>query len=488
MTKVSKIVVCFILTICIVFNTTYNSYATPIFGSLLAGLTAVEVAKYGATLIAAVAGVGLAQEGFEHADDIMDEFEKAFEEAESIYKPESPKNPRNQFKEILKKLKQGMKEIEIPDELWGCVTSILGKKHEEVENVGSPPTAMDGMITGSIVENSVKHTSYNFKDGYIWMNSTLSDSCYVFLSAETDNRGDVSYYYTVMTMDKNASVICDSNLGKLESPSNVSPLKWAGYTYYSLGGTTTSNTLTFATGIDFFSFRRMTADDYVGCMLGNVPSDFVDLRSKKVQTNFNVSSYMKDALKNFNANSYDIVNNNTSYVENNQVYDNRVISIPDNYEDLIKQLNQNLISLEDFLNNFNVTPVFKTEDTNNDNKIDSHDKVTDKSRDKNGVPVNVNNKDLSAKFNLSPYSYPQLKNFFPFCLPWDMYKFFIILCEEPKAPVFEWTVPLSAMGGDLEDYNVKVDLSPFDELAKTCRKLMLFTFCFGLIFATKKFI
>lgn len=485
MKKIGKMTVCILLSVCIIVNTTYSAYSMEIAGAITAG-------KVFAILLG-IAGTGAVVSEIEHEKKLQEEFDKAFENAAGEYKPNDPKDPRNQFEEILKKIKRGMRQVEIPDELWSCVLDVLGKAKEENDNAssGAPPSALDGLVTGSVVENSVKHTSYDFKNHYIWMNATLSDSCYVFLSAVTDSRGDTQYYYIVCTMDENAGVASDSNFSKLNSPSNISPLKWSGYTFYNLGGINSSNPLTLATGVDFFSFRKFTNDDYIDCMLGNVPSDVIDLRSAPKETTFNMSDYMKEALggkNNFNPNTYDIVNNNTSYVENNYITNNRVIEIPDDFEELLKKLNDNIISLEDFLKNFNVTPVFKTEDTNKDGKVDSKDKVTKDSRDKNGVPVNVNNNNISAKFDLAPYSYPQLKNFFPFCLPWDLYAFFVILCEEPKAPVFEWTVPLSALSKDLKDYDFKVDLSPFDDAAKTCRQLMLFCFCVGLIFTTKKFI
>ena len=480
MKRIGKMTVCILLTVCIVVNTTYSAYSMEIAGTVITAelLRNIFLGIGGVATIAGAAG------------HVKEEFDKAFEEAAGEYKPNDPKDPRNQFEEILKKIKQGMRQVEIPDELWSCVLDVLGKAKEENDSAssGAPPTALDGLVTGSVVENSVKHTSYDFRNGYTWMNATLSDSCYVFLSAVTNSRGDTEYYYVVLTMDENAGVASDSNFSKLKSPSDTSPLKWSGYTYYNLGGMNSSLPLTLATGVDFFSFRKFNNDDYIDCMLGNVPSDVIDLRSASKETTFNMSDYMKDALSKFNPDNYDIVNDNTSYVENNYMTNNRVIDIPDDFEELLKKLNDNTISLEEFLKNFNVTPVFKTEDTNGDDKIDSHDKVTNNSRDKNGVPATVNNNNISAKFNLAPYTYTQLRFYFPFCLPWDFYAFFVILCEEPKAPVFKWTVPLSIFGGDLEDYDFKVDLSPFDDAAKTCRQLMLFCFCVGLIFATREFI
>ena len=77
-----------------------------------------------------------------------------------------------------------------------------------------------------------------------------------------------------------------------------------------------------------------------------------------------------------------------------------------------------------------------------------------------------------------------LKDFFPFCIPFDLYKFFSLLCAEPEAPVFTWVV--QDLSGN--SYPISVDLSKWDNFAALFRKLQLFVFIIGLAMSSRKFI
>ena len=82
-----------------------------------------------------------------------------------------------------------------------------------------------------------------------------------------------------------------------------------------------------------------------------------------------------------------------------------------------------------------------------------------------------------------PYAL-DLKDFFPFCIPFDLYKFFSLLCAEPEAPVFTWVV--QDLSGN--SYPISVDLSKWDNFAALFRKLQLFVFIIGLAMSSRKFI
>lgn len=77
-----------------------------------------------------------------------------------------------------------------------------------------------------------------------------------------------------------------------------------------------------------------------------------------------------------------------------------------------------------------------------------------------------------------------LKEFFPFCIPFDLYDFFTCLNADPVAPVIEWVIPLP--GGDT--YPLELDLSTFDPVAQLLRRLQLLLFCVGLAFKTRDLI
>lgn len=79
-----------------------------------------------------------------------------------------------------------------------------------------------------------------------------------------------------------------------------------------------------------------------------------------------------------------------------------------------------------------------------------------------------------------------LTDIFPFCIPFDIYEFLSILAAEPEAPVFHWKVPVPQLG---TEYEVEVDLSPWDNVAKLFRTLELLAFIVGLAMMTRdKFI
>ena len=77
-----------------------------------------------------------------------------------------------------------------------------------------------------------------------------------------------------------------------------------------------------------------------------------------------------------------------------------------------------------------------------------------------------------------------LKEYFPFCIPFDLYDFFTCLNADPVAPVIEWVIPLP--GGDT--YPLELDLSTFDPVAQLLRRLQLLLFCVGLAFKTRDLI
>ena len=77
-----------------------------------------------------------------------------------------------------------------------------------------------------------------------------------------------------------------------------------------------------------------------------------------------------------------------------------------------------------------------------------------------------------------------LKQYFPFCIPFDLYAFFTCLNAEPVAPVIEWIIPLP--GG--KTYPFEIDLSAFDSVAQILHRMQLLLFCVGLAFKTRDLI
>lgn len=84
---------------------------------------------------------------------------------------------------------------------------------------------------------------------------------------------------------------------------------------------------------------------------------------------------------------------------------------------------------------------------------------------------------------LTPYVV-DLRDFFPFCIPFDLYDFFSLLAAEPEAPVFHWEI--QDLAGNV--YPIDIDLSSWDTFALVFRKMQLLVFVIGLAMASRKFI
>ena len=76
---------------------------------------------------------------------------------------------------------------------------------------------------------------------------------------------------------------------------------------------------------------------------------------------------------------------------------------------------------------------------------------------------------------------------FPFCIPFDIYRFFSCLAADPVAPKF--TIPVITENSfGIPEYSIEIDFAMFDTVAAILRKMELLGFCVGLAFATNKLI
>ena len=85
----------------------------------------------------------------------------------------------------------------------------------------------------------------------------------------------------------------------------------------------------------------------------------------------------------------------------------------------------------------------------------------------------------------SSYLSPNLKEYFPFCIPWDIASIFQNFTAERKAPKFTFTLKSERFGFS-ED--IVVDLSTFDSVASILRLLELILFIIALAAATRALI
>ena len=82
--------------------------------------------------------------------------------------------------------------------------------------------------------------------------------------------------------------------------------------------------------------------------------------------------------------------------------------------------------------------------------------------------------------DIDKYQTPSLTNVFPFCVPYDVVKFFGVLNAEPKAP--KWTFDLDNFS---EGYKLTIDMSDYETIIVVFRYGMLGLFIIGLILITR---
>lgn len=77
-----------------------------------------------------------------------------------------------------------------------------------------------------------------------------------------------------------------------------------------------------------------------------------------------------------------------------------------------------------------------------------------------------------------------LRDFFPFCIPYDIYALLSLLAAEPEAPYFEFDVDIPIIDFT---WHIVIDLSPWDDVAAVLRTMELLLFIVGLGVATRNY-
>lgn len=75
-----------------------------------------------------------------------------------------------------------------------------------------------------------------------------------------------------------------------------------------------------------------------------------------------------------------------------------------------------------------------------------------------------------------------LRDFFPFCIPFDVRDMLKLLKSAPAPVSVTWTFDFGRVG----EYILEIDLREFDAIAETLRNMELLAFCIGLALATKR--
>lgn len=78
-----------------------------------------------------------------------------------------------------------------------------------------------------------------------------------------------------------------------------------------------------------------------------------------------------------------------------------------------------------------------------------------------------------------------LQNFFPFCIPWDIYAVLGMLQADPEAPVIEWEF---SFGHYADPYKITLDFNRYNTLASVLRASLFVLFLIGLVLKTRNLI
>lgn len=189
--------------------------------------------------------------------------------------------------------------------------------------------------------------------------------------------------------------------------------------------------------------------------------------------------------------AYDVVTSGRTW-DGADVAGDVVITMPDElttdipFQDLYDKVVAGDIPFTDVLDDAGVIPVDTTLDRdlvgggtisgaivdtaiNNAPTIDD----TKEETDENGQTAQ---RDIPMTFDLS--------KLFPFCIPFDIIDFLGVLSAKPVAPCIEWPIQYPTLNG-METYNLKIDLSEFDEVASLLREMETLVFIVGLAGITR---
>ena len=94
--------------------------------------------------------------------------------------------------------------------------------------------------------------------------------------------------------------------------------------------------------------------------------------------------------------------------------------------------------------------------------------------------------DVNVPDDMKDYT-PKLIDLFPFCIPFDIYRFLKCLAADPEAPVIDFPLITENSFG-IPPFTLHLDFSKFDSVAKVLRTMELLGFCVGLAFVTNNLI
>ena len=125
-----------------------------------------------------------------------------------------------------------------------------------------------------------------------------------------------------------------------------------------------------------------------------------------------------------------------------------------------------------------------TDPDKNPDKDPSTDPDNDPDKDPSTDPDKNPDKDPSTDPDNESFL-ADLKELFPFCIPFDIVDCFKLFSAEPETPRVEFPIHFGIVD---KDYTFVMDLKDFNDVAKVCRTSFLVLFMVGLGFATSRLI
>lgn len=188
--------------------------------------------------------------------------------------------------------------------------------------------------------------------------------------------------------------------------------------------------------------------------------------------------------------AWDIISKGRTW-EDNALHGDVTITVPDDVTGDIVRVGSGEATVSDVISTTEnpAIPVDTTADTAIDypmdisesiDYVDTKDITNDTVIDKD-VPKYD---DITDSETSGEYYVQGLQNVFPFCLPFDVFDFLSVLSAPAEAPHFKVPIKYPTLSG-METYEVDLDLSKFNSVAKILRTAEILLFCVGLAVATR---
>lgn len=200
--------------------------------------------------------------------------------------------------------------------------------------------------------------------------------------------------------------------------------------------------------------------------------------------NGNATATYNPTTNNYTVNYSPTINYNTDGTSTNNEYITNVVNEND-YNDYTNTVNNNTTN-NDYESNGEafqeLVDTIKSQQ-NNDIINPDADTSTDIPVQPTSIPKPENTTEQNTE-NVSTMATVDLKDVFPFCIPWDLYNMISKFTANREAPEFNFTLNLGPAG----NHEINIDFTEWESAATILRALELIVFIVGLAIATRNLI